>query len=381
MRRWLAAPLLFAAIAALCPQAAPRALAQNNDPVEETFRTADGVELHGLFLKSQVSPGTDPVVIILYPPGKDNNMDKGDWKGLAARLSKEGFNVFRFDWRGHGKSTDIKDTKKFWENPFTGGANNWNMKFIKGAPTAAANKIKNDIFFKDIMGDPTKYTPVYTMDLAAARHHLDTKNDAGDVNTSSVYLIGAESATTIGMAWLTMEWSRPKVAPGENALRGAARYEFIPQPLFGAFTEAGEDISGAIWLSPQRTASVPKETVQKWVSGFAPKLRDNNPMLFLHGANDQVGKQGSEFFFNQVLVANPPKNAALQALTQTFSREIKGTKLSGVQLLGNNKDLGTEDTIVKFLEAIQKVRAKIARKTRNFDNPYGIQLSAFGLTP
>jgi hypothetical protein len=381
MRRWMAAPLVFAAFAALFPNT-PRALAQDG-PVEETFLSADGVQLRGLFLKSEKTPASDPVVILLYPPGKDNNMDKGDWKGLAARLSKEGYNVFRFDWRGHGKSTDIKDTKKFWTNDFTAA---WNHKYITGAPVGVVpKKIKNDIFFKDIKGpDPTKYTPVYMLDLAAARYHLDTKNDAGDVNTSSVYLIGAESAATIGIGWMTAEWNRPKVAPKPGELGiGVPRYEFIPQPLVGGIpAEAGEDISGAIWLSATRPPpSIKPQLVQDWVAKGATKLRENNPVLFLHGAKDPVGKAATDFFFNQVLVANPPKNSPLQKLEQAFVREVKDTKLVGVQLLGNNKDLGTEDTIMKFVEDIQKERAKIVRRNRTFDHPYFIDLSRFGMNP
>ena len=82
-------------------------------PDEESFLTADGIQLHGLFHRSLKNPGSDPVVILLYPPGKDNSMLKGDWSGLANRLTKEGYNVFRFDWRGHGKSFDIKDSE-YW---------------------------------------------------------------------------------------------------------------------------------------------------------------------------------------------------------------------------------------------------------------------------
>src|SRR5262245_11585943 len=141
MRRWLVlSPVLFAILAAIAlSPAAPRALAlQPTPPTEETFLTPDGVQLHGLFHKSQVNPGNDPVVIILYPPGKGNDMTKGDWKGLANRLTKQGYNVFQFDWRAHGKSTDIKDTNRFWAiptpnnpnpNPFSGP---WNLKYISG---------------------------------------------------------------------------------------------------------------------------------------------------------------------------------------------------------------------------------------------------------
>src|SRR5205823_1470440 len=114
------------------------------------------------------------------------SMTKGDWQGLADRLNAEGYHVFRFDWRGHGKSTDIRDTDKFWNqsiNPWTAPANN---KYIKGAKK---KPLKNDIFAKDINQD--KYFPVYVNDLAAVRAHLDQKNDLGEINTSTVYVIGS----------------------------------------------------------------------------------------------------------------------------------------------------------------------------------------------
>src|SRR5262245_1870598 len=129
MRRWMAAPLVFAAAAAvMLPGTTPRAAAVvQSAPVEETFVTADGVQLRGLFHVSEKNPGNAPVVVLLYPPNgtvpvtgkdpkdKDQDMTKGDWVGLANRLAKEGYHVFRFDWRGHGKNgSDIKDTEKFW---------------------------------------------------------------------------------------------------------------------------------------------------------------------------------------------------------------------------------------------------------------------------
>jgi len=388
MRFWMAPPLLFAAaVAVILNDNTPVASAQKApDPVEETFQTADGVQLHGLFTKSTKTPGNDPVVILLYPPGKDNNMGKGDWKGLAGKLSEAGYNVFQFDWRGHGKSTDIKDTAKFWnlQNPATGAFPNpwsgpWNTKFIKGAPTNAAKKIKNDIFFKDFL-DPVRYAPTLILDLAAARYHLDNKNDAGDVNTSSIYLIGADTAATIGMAWLMTEWNRPAFNPNPNQLAafgGFPTYKFVPQPLNGGVTnEAGADISGAAWLSANRPNSVSERHVKDWVSKMAPKLRENNPMLFLYGEKDEAGKKQANFFYNEVLVAKPPPGSPLQKITeQTFEEAVKGTKLAGVQLLGNNAELKTEDKIIQFLAARQKDRAKLIRKNRGFTEPWSVALS------
>ncbi|MCE9566719.1 MAG: lysophospholipase [Planctomycetes bacterium] len=361
--------------------------AQGAEPVEETFLTADGVQLHGLFTTSTKNPATDAVVVLLYPPGKDNSMTKGDWKGLATILSKEGYNVFQFDWRGHGKSTDIKDTARFWNlqgpndqfqpNPFTGP---WNSgRLIRGAPGGANRQIKNELHYKDLV-NPVRYAPTYLLDLAAARHHLDTKNDAGDVNTSSIYLVGSDIAASIGLAWLTTEWNRPAFLPTPNQLAfngpgGFPTYKYVPQPLAGGLPNelGGGDISGAIWLSPARPFSVSENLMKSWVSG-TPKLRENNPMLCLYGPKDLKAKTQAKFFVDEVLVATPPYGSPLTKLDQTQHFEVKnGESLNGVALLGEN--VGTEELILQYLAAIQKNRAKLIRKNRGFTAPWSIQLT------
>lgn len=387
MRRWMAAPLLLAAIAAfsILPDA-PKVHAQAKAPApdEETFVTADGIQLHGLFHKSTKAPPTDPVVILLYPPGKDNNMLKGDWDGLAKRLTEAGYNVFRFDWRGHGKSIDIKDTGKFWANPITGP---WNRQFIKGANS---KPIKDTFYFKDLL-NPDSYMPVYITDLAAVRVHLDSKNDSNDVNMSSIYLIGSESAATLGLGWMATEWNRPAFAPTPNQLGFAPRYDYVPQQLRGEFDTAGADISGAVWLSASRPASIKDQVVKGFVSGLlpfggrmplAPKIRDNNPMMFMYGAGDKKGATQAAFFHNEVLVGKGDMKNGLRPLNDKYLMPIaKGGTLSGVNLLGNDAELGTEKTIMDFLTAQQKERKQITRKNRDFKFPYFIQLSAFGLNP
>jgi len=388
MRRWMAALLMFGFVAALAmPGTASRALAQGKPepPVEETFLTADGVQLRGLFHKATKDAGTAPVVILLYAPGRDKDkerdMTKGDWEGLANTLAKEGYHVFRFDWRGHGKNgSDIKDPELFWnvngKNPFTGP---WNNRYISGGPPK--KPIKNALYLKDLRDARAAagIAPTYLLDLAAVRAHLDSKNDAGELNTSSIYLIGAETAATIGMAWMATEWHRPAFAPTPNQLGIYPRYEFVPQPLNGGInTEAGADISGAIWLSASHPTSISEGQIKTWVGRFAPKIREVNPMLFLYAEKDNRGKKTSEFFFNEVLVGRGDSKLGLNKLTQTFLKDVKGANdLSGAALLGNNQMLKTEDTIIAFLAAIQKERAKIIRKNRNFTAPWFIKLSAF----
>src|SRR5262245_30941765 len=145
MRRWMAAPLLFAAAIGLTVSRNEPVVAQPPAPEEESFLTADGVQLKGLFHATSKKPASAPVVILLYPPGADRDMTKGDWGALADKLTVEGYHVFRFDWRGHGKSTDIKDPTKFWDNSFTGPYNN---RYIKGGPPKKPLKI--DFTIKDI---------------------------------------------------------------------------------------------------------------------------------------------------------------------------------------------------------------------------------------
>jgi hypothetical protein len=105
-------------------------------------------------------------------------------------------------------------------------------------------------------------------------------------------------------------------------------------------------------------------------------------MLFLFAEKDTVGKKQSSFFYNEVLVAEPNKGLLLERLDQTFITEVKGgDRLQGVKLLGNNATLKTEDMIVKYFAAIQKVRQKITSKKREYKDPYYINGLALDLHP
>jgi len=390
MRRWMAASLLFALIVAFCSSIdAPKVQAQAKavPPEEETFMTADGIQLHGLFHKSAKNPGSDPVVILIYPPGKDNSMTKGDWIGLANRLTNEGYNVFRFDWRGHGKSNDIKDAVKFWTNEFTGVQN---QRSIKGANQKPIKDTFRYADFKDA-ASAISYMPVYVTDLAAVRAHLDSKNDAGEVNTSSIFLIGSEGAATIGLGWMATEWNRPQFAPTPNQLLPIdPKYKFVPQQLRDRdYETAGNDISGAVWLSAARPSSISKQSILGLVSGIlpngqrmplAPKIRDNNPMLFVYASGDKNAENGAKMFHNEALVGAGNKGIGLRPLNDKYLMPIeKADKNVGVMLLGDNEKLKTEDNIVKFMSTIQQERKGIVRRNRSYTSPYFIKLDAFGL--
>jgi pimeloyl-ACP methyl ester carboxylesterase len=372
MRRRIAAPLVFAAaVTAVLFQedAAPRAAAQEK-PSTETVTTADGVQLTGEFSKAPKGTGNDPVVVLLYPPGIDRTMEKGNWKGLAAELNEAGYHVFRFDWRGHGNSKVVKGNT-FWTNNFTGAHN---TKYIKGS-----QKKPGTINVKDFS---PQYFPLYVNDLAAVRAHLDQKNDNNDLNTSSIYLVGGDEAAALGFMWLTAEWSKPAVYAPQPTVPG---YEVLPDPRFPSVRgnpalAAGANYAGCIWLSPNRPNVYPEATVREWVKTYAADIRENNPMLFLYGDKDATGKRQAEFLFNEVLVANPRPGNPLKKLEQTFISPVKDAgALKGGNLLGNDAKFQTETTIKKYLAALQKERAKVARKQRTYSAPYYVNLDAFGL--
>ena len=336
MRRWLAVPLVFAIAAALIVvpdtthsrvTAQDKANQKSDPPIEETFMTADGLQLRGLFHKSTKDPATAPVVILLYPPGKDKDkerdMNTGDWVGLANRLSSEGYHVFRFDWRAHGKKgTDIKDTaRSSGSNPYT---SQWNNRFISGGPPK--KPIKNELYMKDVK-DPMRYAPTLLLDLAAVRAHLDSKNDSGELNTQ----LDLPGRRGIGRDdWSGLDGDRMAPAglfrrPPIQLIFPAPRYEYVPQRLNGGIiTSAGEDISGAVWLSAHHPTTFQKSAIKAWISRQAPKLRDNTHMMFMYAEKDFRGKRESEFFFNEVLVGRGNTRLGLNPLNDKYLHMVKG---------------------------------------------------------
>ena len=352
---------------------------------QESFLTADGVKLKGLFHRSPNAGNTgNPVVVLMYEPGKEKDMLKGDWDGLIDKLNTAGFHVFRFDWRGHGQSTEIADPlgdntvllrqqfSGFWANTITGPANqNFLKGFAKGKAPKNTFKVKED--FKTAK-DAANYFPYYVNDLAAVRLHLDIKNDNNVVNSSSIYLIGAGDTAALGMMWLAAEWKRPGVAPSFAALPGL-QYKITPMPVAVVVDPpAGQDIAGAVWLTAGQPAAIHQGNLKAWALE-SPKLRDTNEMLFLFGATDPPGKTAANVYYKNVLVADGDKKLGLLPVKQTFQYPVPNTKLSGAALLGGM--LPTEQKVLDYLAERQKARQLITTKKRNYVSPYYVDVSHY----
>ncbi len=316
-----------------------------------TFNSADGVELQGSFYKS-LKGGGSPSVIMMHAPGKDPN--KGDWTGLAKSLAGKGFNVLRFDFRGHGSSKQF-DKNIFWDQFF--GNNIAFPTQFKKKPTP------EKLEMKEVLAAKGNYLPFLANDIMAARIALDKMNDAGKTNSGSTYLIGADDAAGIGMLYMAAEWTRPQTVPQAHNL------SMIPPPareIPRGSDYAGKDIAGAIWLSPSLPKGIDAATMKKWMK-VTPELREKNPVYCLYGSDDAASKSISNLIVNDVLEAIP-KSKDVNKLPFTKAEAIPGTKLVGVDLLG--AQLTTEDKIFKQLEVLETDRKNvISTPNRNFTKP------------
>jgi len=357
---------LFLVALVPCLAPAPRAAAQaaDDNTKQIAFKTYDEVTIQGTLYKSNKG-GNSPVVMMLHAFGEDSN--KGDFRGLANKLSTEhGFHVLRFDFRGHGQSKLVAN--KFWDDPI-------NKAYL---PRALVKKAPDKIDLNDLKAAKNGYYPRLADDILAARIALDQLNDNNEVNTSSVYLLGAKDAVTNGFLYISAEWARPQKLPPVMVQRfpplPPAR---SPQSVLGpGDAAAGLDIAGCIWLSPTRNLQVPPNTIQQWVQN-APDMRERTPMLFLYGDGDAAAKRDAKFFRDEVLAAKVV-GAPLPKLQLTRSMAIEKTNLAGANLLG--KQLGTEKLIVDYLEALEKERRNLIRvPNRGYATSPGINLPLFGV--
>lgn len=367
IRRW-SVPVVVA-LFALAPVARGQAKVESDSI---NFETADSVQIQGTIYKpvldektkivSAKEAGDAPVVILLHSFLADPNAK--EWDGLAIKLAEKGFHVLRFDFRGHGKSTVIN--KQFWDATL----------YPENAQVFSAQAKKKPLPLKLELADLKKtpgYFPVLVNDIMAGRVALDKMNDAGKLNTATVYLVGAGDAATLGMMYMATEWTRPQKPTEFEAKVIKALPLSNPEPR----SSAGKDIAGAIWLSPSRPPTVEARVMKKWSETFTD-MRESNAVLCLYGADDAAGKKASEFIVNEMLVATPAAKDKLNKLPFTSAKAIEKTKLTGADLL---KAPGTEDAILKYLETLEKDRKNVTKVVnRNWNDAPFVHPTELGAT-
>jgi hypothetical protein len=367
MRRRIFLWSLFTALSGFAfLESSPQAYPQAGDLSEQNIETADGVKLHGTLYKAQNSKNGS-CVILLHQPGKDPT--KGDWEGLAKTLAKNGYHVLRFDFRGHGKSTEVIP-EKFWKEQL-------NTTLASANKSVPPKKIDMKEF-----ANKSSYAPQLIYDIAGARLALDKLNDDGQVNTSTVYIIGSADVAPLTMMFLASEWHRDAKKPDKGILVNRSQVVTANTAIQADGKPAGRDYGGCVWLSPTLRPGFSftklKDLVTKvGMSRTDGALRTQTPMLFLHGEKDKEGEKNCKNFAENVMIAGGGRPDAKEKLDSTYLRVIPATELKGVDLLGKDAELGTETLILEFLKKMEEKRGNIVRTRRGYDEPVKIIFNSF----
>jgi pimeloyl-ACP methyl ester carboxylesterase len=302
--------------------------AKKIEPKSVTFKTFDGVELAGnLYLNAA---GKRDAVVLMIPDfdlKKGGGITKDGWSDLASALHADGFTVLSFDFRGFGDSKNVDPD--FWKHRH-------NNTYIRGAlkkPQTLDHKNFNPA-----------YVPYLVNDIAAAKAYLDRRNDAREVNSSNVVVIGAGEGATLGALWLASECRRRRdtnVPPG-------------PFPMLAGQSEIS-DYACAVWLSMSPTLGKRATNIGRWVAeagGRSHKV----PMGFLYGKGDS---RGDDFARKLVSLIKPRGTKNLQ---NTTFRAVPDTKLAGSELLQNKLD--TIPLVRKYLTSVFEERKSKEQKDR-----------------
>jgi hypothetical protein len=299
----LLAGLVLPALLLLAPAVQAQGKANFNDV---SFKSFDGVELKGNLYPRAGGNKRDGVALLLhnFDLKKGGNSQQAGWTDLAEKLQAEGYTVLMFDFRGFGGSINV--SPDFWTHPHnTGGLIRGSIK--KGQTI-------------DHKNFGSAYLPNLVHDIAAAKAYLDRRNDAKELNSSSVVVIGAGSGAALGAAWLANECSR-------------RRDTNVPPQRFGpSLTNQAEisDIACAVWLSISPTLGT--KSVGNQLSGWVRKVGKENkvPMAFIYGDQDTKSKQFAQTLIS-VIEPDPVKRK--KYLPNTVSYPVKGVKLAGNELL------------------------------------------------
>ncbi len=308
-----------------------------------SFTTFDEVELSGTFYRSAPAGGKkdkDAVVLLLHDfrHNKGGGSQEDGWHRLAGELQKEGYAVLSFDFRGFGNSKSV--SPRFWSYAH-------NSRGIRGAnkknpPASIDEKDFNSGYFLALVND-----------IAAARAYLNVLNDANEVNSSNILVVGAGQGATLGALWLASECRRQKDNQSDKLFLGQSpQFHFLDEP-------EGNDVGAAVWLTiyPALEGKMVGKPVISALVDAAKNFRI--PSYFLYAKNDT---KAYDFLY---------KNGDLKTLLTESGKKKGGVKEKAIpgagELMGSkllSARLKTTDYIVDYLNNVVEERGSKVRKDR-----------------
>jgi hypothetical protein len=305
------------------------------------FESGDGVRLRGYFFPAG-GKKKDACVLLLHGLKKGESFKKDEWLDLAEELQKDGYAVLGFDFRGYGDSKELTSPEGFWGKSYNQGVRR----------TGAGGRLPEHI-------EASQFAPGYYLyllnDILAAKAYLDRRNDAGEVNTSNLFVIGTDEAATLGLAWMASEWHlvRDKNPPGVGG---------PPNPD----EPEGRGLVGAVWLglTPTLGGQTPNPSPGVWVRELGKEHKV--PMLFVYGAEDAKGEQNALAMVRRAFPGYKPPKPDQKATDKTYELfrdwAIPKTKLTGSTLLQVKK---TTADIKLYLAAALENRGPADSKVRD----------------
>jgi alpha-beta hydrolase superfamily lysophospholipase len=295
-----------------------------------TFSTADGVELVGTYY---AKPGgkRDTCVLLLhdFDPRKGGNSHQHGWDDLAKTLHKDEYAVLSFDFRGFGNSKSV--ARSFWLHP--------QNRVLPGARKRPDDRPA----FIDQKDFPASYYPHLVDDVVAAKAFLDQENDNGQLNSSSVVVVGAGQGATIGALWMATQC---------QLKRNNNPNPFVPAVVLAAKPES-QDIAAGVWLTISPRLAGRNVPVHTWLAEAGAKHMI--PMVFIYGKKDEQGATYAGKLLDYI------KRSTREDLKQTGQNAIPETELTGSALL--NKRLDTEEWIhKKYINPVIEKRAARLKK-------------------
>jgi hypothetical protein len=225
-------------------------------PEKVSFTSLDGVALSASYYPGAKGKAGG-CVLLLHDPDLGPAAD--DWGRLARQLQKHGHTVLRLDFRGHGDSTPV--SLEFWNFED-------NREHLKGYWAAVVQRRPPPTSID--ANQPAAYRPWLVHDVVAARTYLDRRNDAGDLNSANLVVVGAGGGATLGLLWLASErvrWEQKEQAP-------ESRY-----------------VAAAIWLDlAANLPGVRRAQASQWLQA-AGNDSWGVPMNFVYGADNPRGTE------------------------------------------------------------------------------------------
>ncbi|MGI6416239.1 MAG: alpha/beta fold hydrolase [Thermoguttaceae bacterium] len=280
------------------PARPPGARKTEKIPPPEEISGGDLITRDGVTLCATFYPGTkgkESVPVLLLHNWKSS---RREFAALAPQLQQLGCAVLVPDLRGHGASTR-------------------KIEVYRGKP----REVKLDATkFR-----ATEFAEIATLDMAALRSFLLSKNNAEELNLNKLVIVGSEMGAAVAMVWSAYDWSLPN-------------YEH-------AGIKQSQDVKALVLISPKWSYTGLDTAAVLNAKGISP-VRDRLSVMILVGQGDSEKARDAERIEGKMVLNRPQPEARID---RTVLRLAFDTTLQAEKLL-NLPPLNFPAMICRFIE-------------------------------